>query len=112
MDLINDTHESGLNIGKRFLWGFVLKLTKSVLLKNRTRGFQNGPPFERLACFNVAITGNIEHFQCFNFETNFLKKENILQKLEYGFSVERTKIENEIFPYKTALSEANVMPCP
>ena len=112
MDLINDTHESCLNIRKRFLWGFVLKLTKSVLLKSRARGFQNGPPFERSACFNVTITGNFEHFQCFNFETNFLKNENILQKLEYGFSVERTKIENETFPYKTGISEANVMPCP
>ena len=112
MDLINDTHESCLNIGKRFLWGFALKLTKSALLKSRTRGFQNGPPFERSACFNVAITNNFEHFQCFNFETNFLKNENILQKLEYGFSVERTRIENETFPYKTAFSEANVMPCP
>ena len=40
MDLINDTHESCLNIGKRFLWGFALKLTKSVLLKSRTRGFK------------------------------------------------------------------------
>ena len=60
----------------------------------------------------MAITGNIEHFQCFNFETNFLKNEKILQKLEYGFSVERTKIENETFPCKTALSEGNVMPCP
>ena len=51
-------------------------------------------------------------FNALILKKNFLKNENILQKLEYGFSVERTKIENETFPCKTALSEANVMPCP
>ena len=30
------------------------------------------------------------------------------KKLEYCFLVERTKIEKESFPYKTAISEANV----
>ena len=30
------------------------------------------------------------------------------KKLEYCFLVESTKIENATFPYKTALSEANV----
>ena len=33
------------------------------------------------ACFYVTyITGNFERFQCSNFETNFLKNENFLQK--------------------------------
>ena len=30
------------------------------------------------------------------------------KKLEYGFLVESTKIENALFPYKTAIPEANV----
>ena len=30
------------------------------------------------------------------------------KKLEYCFIVERTKIEKASFPYKTAISEANV----
>ena len=30
------------------------------------------------------------------------------KKLEYRFLVESTKIENSLFPYKTAISEANV----
>ena len=56
----------------------------------------------------MAITGNFERFLYFNFETSFLKNTNPFQKLEYRFLVESTKIENTIFPYKTALSEANV----
>ena len=34
--------------------------------------------------------------------------QTLFKKLEYHFLVENTKIENAIFPYKTALSEANV----
>ena len=37
----------------------------------------------------------------------FWKSETFFKKLEYPFLVERTKIENASFPYKTALSEAN-----
>ena len=33
---------------------------------------------------------------------------SFLRKLEYHFLVERTKIEKSSFPYKTAISEANV----
>ena len=55
----------------------------------------------------MAIFGNFEHFQYFNFETNFLKNENHFQKnLEYRFLVESAKIENAIFRHKTVLSEA------
>ena len=58
---------------------------------------------------SVTTTGTFEHFQDFNFETNFLKKENLFQK-NWGtvFLIESTEIENATFPYKTALSEANV----
>ena len=48
----------------------------------------------------MTITGNFERFQYFNFQ--------IIKKLEYRFLVESTKINNITFPYKTALSEANV----
>ena len=34
--------------------------------------------------------------------------ETFLKKLEYRFLVERNKIENVSFPYKTVISEANV----
>ena len=57
----------------------------------------------------MTISESFEHFQYFNFETDFLKNENFFQKLEYRFLVERTKIENKAsFPYKIAISEANV----
>ena len=51
----------------------------------------------RLASFYVAISENFEHFQYFNFE-----------KLEYRFLVKRIKMEKASFPYKAAISEANV----
>ena len=56
----------------------------------------------------MTINQNFEHFQYFNFEADFLENENFFQKLEYRFLVERTKIEKASFPYKTAISEANV----
>ena len=55
----------------------------------------------------MTISGNFERFQYFNFETDFQENENLFQ-LEYRFLVESTKIENASFPYKTAISEANV----
>ena len=56
----------------------------------------------------MTISKNFEHFQYFNFETDFLENENFFQKLEYCFLVERIKIEKASFPYKTVISEANV----
>ena len=38
----------------------------------------------------------------------FWKTQILSKKLEYRFLVESTEIENTTFPYKTALSEANV----
>ena len=52
----------------------------------------------------MTISESFKRFQYFNFETNFLENE----KLEDRFLVEATKIENTSFPFKTALSEANV----
>ena len=51
----------------------------------------------------MRITRKFDRFQYFNFEANFL-----FTKLEYHFLVESTKIENAVFPYKAAVSEANV----
>ena len=85
-----------------FLRVFILKPTERalILLQNRTRDFQNRPQFERSACFYVTISESFEHFQYFNFETNFPENENLFR--------ETTKIENTSFLFKTALSEANV----
>ena len=66
------------------------------------------PPFERSACFYVTISESFKRFQYFNFETNFLENEKLFRKLEHRFLVEATKTENTSFPFKTALSEANV----
>ena len=38
----------------------------------------------------------------------FLKTKTFFKKLEHCFLVERTKIEKASFPYKTAMSDANV----
>ena len=37
-----------------------------------------------------------------------MENENLFKNLEYRFLVEATKIERTPFPFKTALSEANV----
>ena len=65
-----------------FLSGFIFKSTERglVLLGNGTKEFQNNPPFERSGCFYVTFSENIEHFQYFNFETDFLENENFFQK--------------------------------
>ena len=56
----------------------------------------------------MTISESLKRFQYFNFETNFLENENIFLKTGVPFLVETTKIENTSFPFKTALSEANV----
>ena len=44
-----------------------------------------------------------------NFERNFLKNKNLFfKKIENSFTVETTTTESVTYPYKTALSEANV----
>ena len=56
----------------------------------------------------MTVSGNFERFQYFNFEIDFLENENLFEKMEDGFLVESTKIENASFSYKTVISEANV----
>ena len=61
---------------------------------------QNSPPFDRSICFYVAITGNFGCFQYYNFEINFLKNENLFQKIGVQFLVKGPKIENVYFHKK------------
>ena len=93
-----------------FLRVFILKPTEraQVLLKNGTRDLQNSSPFERSACFYLTGSESFKRFQYFNFETNFVKNENLFQKTGVPFLVEATKIEITPFPFKTALSEVKV----
>ena len=55
----------------------------------------------------MTISESFKHFQYFNFETNFLENANLFQKTGVPL-VEATKFENTAFPFKTALSDANV----
>ena len=73
---------------------------------------KNSPPFGRLACFHVTITGNVECFLYFNFKISFLKNETLFEKTGVPFMTlftvfESTKIENATFPWKNTLSKAN-----
>ena len=47
-------------------------------------------------------------FNALTLKQIFWKTKTFFKNLEYRFSVESIKIENESFPYKTAISEANV----
>ena len=59
-------------IYESFSWGFTSKPAEraSILLINGT-----------------ALRGNLERFQYFNFETNFLKNESFFQKIEVPFFI-------------------------
>ena len=54
----------------------------------------------------MTISGNVEHFKYFNFETDFLENENLF--LEYRFLNESINIENASFRYYTPIPEADV----
>ena len=54
--------------------------------------------------FYVTITKDFEHFQCFNFETSFLKNENLFRKVGVPFF----SCESALFPFKASLSKVNV----
>ena len=76
-----------LTQGNAFSQRFHFKANRKSIyfLKNGSGDFQNSPPFERSASFYVTVTGNIERFQYFNFETNFLENENLFQKTRVLF---------------------------
>ena len=61
----------------------------------------------RLRDRHVTISKNFKRFQYFNSETDFLENENLFQKMECGFLVYSTKIENASFAYKTVIAETN-----
>ena len=50
----------------------------------------------------------LNDFNTLTLKQIFWKTKTFFKKLEYRFLVESTKIENASFPYKTAISEANV----
>ena len=51
----------------------------------------------------------LKDFNTLTLKQIFLKTKPFFRKLEYCFLVESNNIENALFPYKTALSEGNVM---
>ena len=74
-----------LNTEKRFFSevSYFTVSRKSIdFSKNGTKDFQNSPPFKRSTCFYVAINGNFERFQYFNFETDFMETKTFFKKLE------------------------------
>ena len=92
------------------LGSFILKPTEReyVLLNSSTRDFQNGPPFERSACFYLTIIENFNVFNTLTLKPIFSKTKIFSKKLEFRFLVEITRIENATFPYKMALPDTNV----
>ena len=82
---------------KAFFQSFIVKPTERVqaLLKDGTRDFENTPPFERSACFYVTITGNFKHFQCFKFETNFVKNETFSKNWSTVFKLEVLRLQTQ-----------------
>ena len=52
--------------------------------------------------------GILNVFNTLTLKQIFWKVQTLFNKLEYHFLVESSKIESATFPYKTALSEANV----
>ena len=90
-----------VNIGKPFFLevSFSAQQKEHRFLKT-TRDFQNSPPLKRSESFYVMISENPEHFQYFNFETDFLENKTFFKKMEYSFLVECTKIEKASFPYE------------
>ena len=73
---------------------------KSIVSSKKRYYFQNSPPFERSNILNI--------FNTLTLKKIFQKTKTFLKKLEYRFLVERTEVEKASFPYKTAISEANV----
>ena len=62
---------------------FVLALANSSSWKFHFKS--NSRSFEQSVWFYVTTSGNIERFQCFNFETNFLKNKHLFQKIGVSF---------------------------
>ena len=83
-----------LNTGKRgFSQRFYFQEKRKSLgfSKDCTMDFQNSPLFERSACFYVVISENFEHFQYFNFDTDFLEHEIFFQQTNFQLNALRLK---------------------
>ena len=63
----------------------ILKSTERTVFLKDNCWFKNSPPFKRSACFYVTLTGNLDYFQYFYFETTFLKNKNFFQKTRVPF---------------------------
>ena len=64
-----------------FLGDFILKPIEraSVLLKNGTWDFQNSNLFKISRCLYETASGDFERFQYFNFETNILEYQLLVE---------------------------------
>ena len=71
-----------LTFENAFFESFRLKADRKSIgsSKSGTRDFQNSLPFKRSACFYVTISERFKRFRYFDFETNFLEKENLFQR--------------------------------
>ena len=89
---------------------FILKLNEraKVFLKNGTRDFQTSPTFERSAYFMWQSVKVSNVFKTLTLKKISWKTKTFFKNLEYCFLVGTTKIEITSFPFKSALSEANV----
>ena len=93
------------------IWvGFHIKANRKSIgfSLNGARDFQNSPPFERSACFFMRQSLKILNvFNTLTLKQIFWKAKTFFKKLEHDFLVENIMTENALFPYKTAISEAN-----
>ena len=97
---------------KAFFRGFILKPTERtyVLLKKLYQGFLKVLCLRDRHVFRWQSLEVLSVFNTLTLKQIFWKTQTLFKELEYRFLVECTKIESTAFPYKTALSEANVNP--
>ena len=74
-----------LNTGKRFFLDVSFSSQQKEHRFFLKRDFQNSSPIERSACFYATISENFEHFQYFDFETDFLQNKIFFQKTGVPF---------------------------
>ena len=92
-----------------FLSGFILKPTEraQAFLKARLGIFKVDLCLRDRQVFTRQSVKILNVFNSIALKPIFWKKKTFFKKLEYHFLVETTKIENALFPYKTAISEGN-----
>ena len=70
--------------------------------------FKIAPSFREQHVFMWHSVEILNVFNTLTLKQIFWKTKTLFKKLEYHFLLESTKIESTSFPYKTAISEANV----